>query len=250
MTVNKNKFEVNLLLNDPPALVTHYQSIISIVVTKFIVRGFFNEADKMDVIQNINEALLARKIHLIQKNYNGSVLLSTYFSKVIYNHCLEISRSQKNRNHTGSELLLRNVSDATVSPLQKLALRDEVNRLSIILNAVIGLSLRLRIALRLFARATITLADFQGELVSEDDLFENFKSNFFGDYNTWNDKEVYEKAIPFLNKLTGKNTDADSMRKWLNLQVDRIVELQNGQPPRSFHNRETIKILLQMYFER
>jgi len=247
---NKNQYEVQLLLNKPNELVAHYQSIIEVVVSKFVSRGFFDVAEKKDVVQNINEALLERKMGSIQRNYNGSVLLSTYFSKVIYNHCLEITRSKKNQTRIGSEDLLQNHSDTNVSAENQLILKDEINRIEIVLKGVIGLSLRVLIALKLYARVPLTMTDFQGKMIQEDDLFNDFKKDFFNPFDELNDKEVYVKAIPFLNKLTSKNTDADSMRKWVNMQIDKIIQLQDGEPPRSKHSRDTIRILLQMFFEK
>ncbi len=250
MDKNKNHREVQLLLNKPNELVAHYQSIIEIVVSKFVSRGFFDSEEKKDVIQNINEALLEKKMGSIQRNYNGSVLLSTYFSKVVYNHCLEIARSKKNQTRIGSEDLLQNHSDTNISVENRLILKDEINRIQVILKGVIGLSLRVLIALKLYARVPLTKADFQGKMIPEDDLFNGFKKAFFHPFDELNDKEVYEKAIPFLNKITSKNTDADSMRKWVNMQIDKIIQLQDGEPPRSKHSRDTIRILLQMFFEK
>lgn len=247
--MDKNKREVNLLLHEPQALVAHYQSIINIVVSKFISRGFFTVEEKMDIVQNINETLLERKIFNIQRNYNGSVLLSTYFSKVIYNHCLEIARGRKNKRSYGAETLLENVSDTSLSAVNKLVLEDEVNRLSAILCGVLRCSFRLWIALKLFARIRLTKEDFLEVSVKETSTYNSFKKQFFVDYDALNDKSVYQAAIPLLNHITGKNTDADSMRKWMNMQIDKIIALQNGEPPRAQHNRETIRLLLQKYFE-
>ncbi len=249
MKEEKNQYEVQLLNNDPNALVSHYQGVVKIIVSKFVSRGFFPESEKMDVIQTINEALLGGKMDRIKKNYNGSVLLSTYFSKVVYNHCLEIARSNKKKPSLGSEELLQNTSDTGISIEQKLVLRDEVNRLQTILTGIIGLGLRLHLALKLYARIPLTKEDFKGALIVENDQYKAFKNRFFTTYDGLNDKEVYQKAVPFLNKLTSKNTDADSMRKWLNMQLDKIIRLQNGDPERSAHSRDTIRILLQMLFE-
>lgn len=247
--IKNNQEAVRLLLNDPHALVAAYQSIIEIVVAKFVLRGFFTESAKMDVIQMINESLLEKKIYNIQRNYNGSVLLSTYFSKVVYNQCLEIARKQKNKPQMESDKALVHLSDSNHSAVDQLVIRDELNRLRIILNTIIKYSFRLDLTLKLYARISLSVSDLQGRLVAEDQLYKDFKDVFFQKYDHLNDKEVYTRAIPFLNKLTNKKTDWDSMRKWLNMQLDKIIELQNGEPPRSGHNRESMKILLQKYFE-
>ncbi len=247
--MKNNKEAVQLLLNDPKALIAAYQNIIEIVVTKFVRRGFFSDDEKMDIVQKINESLLERKVYNIQRNYNGSVLLSTYFSKVVYNQCLEITRSRKNKTRVESETLLVNQADSSLNAEDKLLIQDEINRLGIILKYVIKCSFRLFIALKLYARIPLSIKDLDEVMPVENHLFRNFKDLFFKAYDHFNDKEVYTRAIPFLNSLTGKSTDWDSMRKWLNIQIDKLIELQNGDPPRSGHNRETIRILLAKYFE-
>lgn len=249
MGQDKNQYEVQLLLNNPNELVTYYQEVIEIIVVKFVSRGFFMSEEKMDIIQNINEALLAKKMGSIQRNYNGSVLLSTYFSRVVYNHCLEIARGRKGSLKVASEEILVNRANDEISADKRMILKDEINRLMIIIKGVLFPDLRLRLALKLYSRVPLSMIDFQGVLIKEDEVFKHFKKIFFKPFDELNDKEVYKKAIPFLNKITGKQTDADSMRKWMNMQIDKIIDLQNGKPPRSKHSRETMRILLQMYFE-
>lgn len=240
---------MDMLQNDPATLLTHYQPIVNVVVSKLIRRGFFSVDEKMDVVQQVNTVLLEKKLAQIQRNYNGTVLLSTYFSKVVYNHCLEIVRGTTKQAVLHSDQLLSNTKDENLSIEDRLIIDDEKTRLEAILKGVVGLSLRTIIALKLFARVIITLRDYQEVMYVEDELSKNFEEIFFNDYSDMNDKEVYQSAIPFLNRITEKKIDSDSHRKWINMTVDRIAELLNGNPPRSAYNRETVKILVQLYFE-
>lgn len=250
MKPQNNQEEVQLLKENPGALVAHYQTIVKIVVSKFIARGFFSYDEQMEVVQQVNEALLSKKIESIQRNYNGSVLLSTYFSKVVYNLCIEVTRKQKKVVRSEAVEVLEKQAQDETSAFDKMVIKDELNRLQLILKTIIKPTLRLYIALKLYAKAVLFKSDFHGELVVEDELYRAFIADFFDAYDDWNDKEVYKKAVPFLNKLTRKKADPDSFRKWLNMQIDKIIELQNGEPPRAFHNRDSIRILLQLFFEK
>ncbi len=251
MSTSRNQYEIELLQNDPTALVTHYQSIIEIVVNKFITRGFFSSDDRMDVIQTVNEQLLEKKMSRIQEHFNGSVYLSTYFSKVVYNICLEISRRKQRQPKTVSDEVLRTVAQREWSPEQKLAIRDELLRLEAVLKGIRRRPTRTKISLKLFARVLLNDMDL-GEYrkaLAKDELA-MVRTTFFDPYDALTDKEVYGIIVKLFNKIEDKNNDPDSMRKWLNQVVDRIVEVLNGDPPRSQHNRDSLKILIQMYYEQ
>ena len=148
----------------------------------------------MDIIQQVNAIMLEKKLEQVRRNYNGSVLLSTYFSKVVYNQCLEIIRGRKKQIALHSEELLSKEKDDQLSVENKLIIEDEKARLDVIIKGILGLSPRLIIALKLFSRVLVKEEDYLGTLLPENEVKQNFEELFFSDYTAMNDKEVYRLA--------------------------------------------------------
>ncbi len=61
MSSDRNQEEWTLLRLQPGELLLRYQSIIGFTVDGFIRRGFFSAAEREELIQEINLAMLERK---------------------------------------------------------------------------------------------------------------------------------------------------------------------------------------------
>ena len=130
---DQNTRETEWLHQEPDKLLTHYQFIVEATVARFISRGFFRAEEKMEVVQEINVELLEKKMARMREQYNGSVYLRTYFSRIIYNSCLEIARGRKRQPQILSTELLAEETSAQLSPIEALAIRDEMHRLEALL---------------------------------------------------------------------------------------------------------------------
>lgn len=233
-------------------LVERYQYIIGATVSRFITRGFFDASEKNEIIQAINLQLLEGKMDKIRDNFNGSVYLSTYFSKVVYNSCLEMVRSRSRKPTMVSDELLEFKKGNDLEIEKSMLIADEFMRLEAILKGFRRRNAKLLFCLKLYARKLITSDDLN-ELSSAEGMSMNvkdFPNTFSNDYDNLNDKEVYGLIVPFINKMENKNADADSLRKWLNMQIDKIIDLLNGEPPTSSYQRNTLRILLDFYFNQ
>lgn len=228
---------------------TLYQPLIAAVVNSFVRKGFFTYADKMDVVQTVNTQLLEKKIGRIREHFNGSVYLRTYFSKVVYNICLEMTRRKKRQPIVGGDDLLQFETEKSLDPEQKLAIKDELLRLEALLKGLRKKRLKTVICLKLYARKWLTEADLDGynEGLWIDELA-MYRATFFDHYEKMNDKDVYAIAVLLFNKAENKTNSTDSLRKWVTSIVDQFVSRLNGDPPAYGYNRETLRILMQMYF--
>ncbi|MEM1319356.1 MAG: hypothetical protein AAGG75_03820 [Bacteroidota bacterium] len=251
MATDTNKRAIELLHTDPAALLAHFQPIVEATVARFIARGFFTPADKMDVVQTINTQMLERKLAKIKTHFNGSVYLSTYFGKVVYNSCLEIIRQQQRRPQTYGDELLRHHSESALNAYEALAIRDELLRYQAILRGLSRRRFKSELCLRLFARILLqrnhmappinTLPKEQAAVLID---------TFCQPYEQLKDKEVYRKIIVLFNHHENRNGDSDSLRKWVTILVDRIIDLLNGDPPVAAYRRDSLKVLLQYYYEK
>lgn len=250
MRTERNNRDIDLLSKNPQLLLTEYQPIVESIVASFIRKGYFQAADKMDIVQNINTQLLEKKMNKIREHFNGSVYLTTYFSKVVYNTCLEINRSNQRKPHFIGEEVLQTVAKKEVATWQKMAIEDEKYRLEAIIKSFYKKKDKTNISLKLFARILLTNLDLG---IYKDPVASNelamVRTTFFDNYDSLNDKEVYEIIVLLFNKVENKTNDADSLRKWIQMRLDKIIGLLNGDSQRTSYTRETLQILLQLYFQ-
>lgn len=243
--------EVEWLQQAPDRLLSHYQFIIEATVARFAARGFFAFEEKEEIVQEINLQLWEKKLERIKAQYNGSVYLRTYFSKVVYNACLEIARSRKRQPRMLSDELLQFAGDNAASAFEQMAIRDELHRLEGFFRGLEGKRPKSELCLKLFVRFILSMPDIRFfDNPRTQAAIEAVRQYFFEAYDHLSDKEVYGIIVNLFNFLESRDTDADSLRKWVQQLADRLIGLLNGDPPVSAYDRETLKILLRLFFEQ
>ncbi len=249
---SRNDEDVQLLYHDPRALLLRYQTTINIIVQKFVASGFFAPDDKADIVQTINELLLRGKLRNMQAQYNYSAYVVTYFSKVVYNLCLELRRKAKRETLIDRSKELHEVQAAYADErgLHRAVITQEVRRLKTILQLFGHARAKLELCLGLCFRFSLKAVALREcyPLCSEADV-QTMLAHFGGDYEDLPDKEVYARATPILNRCEGKANSPDALRKWISLKTEEIIALLNGGAGRASYDRDTLKILWQKYAE-
>ena len=245
----KNERELEWLHHQPERLIEHYQPVIGVIVNGFVKKGFFHSKDRMDLIQEINLQLLETKIEKIKTHFNNSVQLRTYFSKVIYNACMEMARSYPQKQVSSPEIILEGTSDKTPTPIQQLAIKEEVVKFHGCLLALPKLRLKATLCLKAIAKIPFNQTDLQFlQSPKTEDEIKKISQHLFNNYNHLQHREVFGFLAPLFNKVENKSVDGESLRKWTNSLLDRFIVIMNGNPPHSAYTRDTLKILLQFYF--
>ncbi len=247
--MTQNEKECDWLAQDPSRLLTHYQPIVEIVFRQFMARGFFQEEEKEELVQEVNLQLLEKKLDRIRTHFKGTVLLKTYFSKVVYNSFQEMARRRSRQPHFVGEEILLDTADRQLSPVQQLAIQDEIYRLEGILKGLQRKQHKAEFNLKLFIRFILTETDVQFYRSPKTAVaVDLIRANFFQVYDRLSDKEVYAIAVQLYNIMEQKTNDGDSLRRWVDGVCRRLIELLNGVPPVSAHTVESLKALLQLYF--
>jgi DNA-directed RNA polymerase specialized sigma24 family protein len=244
-----NERELQWLFEQPERLIEAYQPIIEIIVTGFFHKGFFPLKEKMDLIQEVNLQLLDNKIEKIKIHFNNSVQLRTYFSRVVYNACLEMARKQPPQHLARPENFLSDTPVKNSSPVQLLALKEEMVRLRGCLLALPKRRHKATICLKAIAKIPLQQNDIQFLQSPKTEVeITRIKTSLFAPYGHLQHKEVFSLLSALYDKIEGKSTDGDSLRKWTNQILDRFITIMNGNPPHAAYTRETMKTLLQYYF--
>lgn len=245
--MDENKKDIDLLMNDPGALLVKYQNIVEISVVKYCGQGYFPYADVDEVCQYVNEKILIRAENL-QKQYNGSSLVRTYLAAVIRNAVLEYVRHHKRSGFSAYEGLDVNKVDSNFS-IDKVILREEFERLERILSLFTKKRAKTEICLKMIHRIPITIFD----LKKYSDKIDSEKS--YRMIRTLNESMVYkEKDIlhimnDWFSYHEDKTTTIDTMRKWVKGRIKEIIRHLNGFPPTRAYDEESLHILLEKYYE-
>lgn len=236
---------MRLLHEHPDELIAKYQEIIRIIVKKYIATKMFRAGDFDDIVQMVNEDIL-RKIGTIQRQYNGTALLKTYFSAIVRNSCLKIYQKQCREVKM---LLLEEedpVEEETVT--NKLEIDQDLQRLERILGYYQKKQGRVVLCTKLYFQIPIDRRDILGCFsdCSEEDIGRLLQYFEFGQERRTS-KQVYHIITPILNRYERKNNTEDAVRRWTEDKIEAIIKLLNSAPRRSKYDKETLKILLERH---
>ncbi len=243
-----NGEDVELLQSDPHRLILRYSDTVRVIVKKYISLGMFQPSEFDDVVQTVLESLL-RKIPSMQRQYNGTVLFVTYLSSIVRNVCLALRKSSTRRVRT-TRLHEMAASDSEV--MGDVRLIDEyVKRLTKILLLYDRKLPKVLFGLKLWYRLPITLADLQSWYPAGAESDRGLILRSFGTYyEHMRDSELYWRASPVLNRLEGKSTKPDSLRRFVAMTIRDILSLMNGSPPRYRFDEDSLSVLIEHYFFR
>lgn len=159
--MDENGYEIQLLKTNPNNLIVHYQPIIKIIVNKYLYKGFFSPSNKDDLTQQINEQLLI-KIPKIQAQFNGKVLLKTYFSVIINNICYDMGT--KNKVPQFQELNETYSTKTYTSPVEtmsRIIIKNEFDRLDKVFKLYYQTQGKLIFCLKAFFKIPIVQDDIE-----------------------------------------------------------------------------------------
>ena len=247
--MTQNERDIDLLHRDPHALLLAYQETIKIIVKKYIEGGMFRASDFEDIVQEINAGLIP-KIPSMQAQYNGMSLFRTYFSVIVRNICLRMRRTQE-REIDISDIVEEKEGDTRgQNEIENLYLIEDLRRRFMQVLRLYGKQTgKLKFCLKVYHRIPIRNQDILDWLphISSNDR-EILLDRFRAGYESMSDSEVYGIVSPIMNREENKANSVDALRKWTDSKIEEIIEILNGEPKRSAHTKETLKILVEDYY--
>jgi hypothetical protein len=246
MLVDKNERDIELLRKSPKELIISFQNLIEIIINQFIKSGKFSQAEQPDIIQQVNEELL-KKINKIQQQFNNQSLVRTYMTVVIRNICNDIYRAKrKNIEYLCDRPIA--ILDNTTDIINSMIIKEEINRLHTVINLYHKQKYKLQLCLKLYFRIPFEFKDFM--LIDNRIKVEEY-DKFLKDINPYqscNDYTIFNALILIFNALENKENKPDALRKWINLKIDEIISLLNGNTNMYFYTKETLQMLFEYCF--
>ncbi|EAY30820.1 hypothetical protein [Microscilla marina] len=251
----ENHIAYTLLQNNPGKLICSpaFQASIRKVVNKWVQRGFIKYGHTDDLTQEVNALLLEKRCYQIQKNYKleyGSLVL--YFERVVYNLCVDlIVKPTKIDKYCYS---LDDVNPRFVamhSQYENDLLEIEKSRLVLLLNKFNENKDKFLLLLKLYSRLPLTTNDIKdiSQKVNRKATKELLK-NFGKSYTDIEDREIFEKITPIFNLAEQKKVSPDATRRWFSSKVNLLIEKMNRKTQGIEYDREALKNLTQIVFNR
>ncbi len=269
---NENK-DINLLKDAPDKLVLKYIPVIrQIISKKLISKGYFSPSDTEDLVQETVERLL-RDIPYISKCYNGYSAFKPFFTRVIINKCNELRRkkyrqetkevvndspdnpgiekkviySKKNDFIKLDEELHRMKNDNTD---KNAILESEFNYLDIVFRMYSLQKIKLFICLKVLSGRQITVEELNNyNNICEKVVYDSVVA-FVKEPEGQTNEKAYRILTDFFNNCEGTDKGKDAIRKWINKMVNEIVKQMNCVTIPPVYNKDNIKGLIEMYFDR
>jgi len=247
--------DLKLLMEHPRRFVEINQPLISKMARYFVLKGFITEQEVEDLVQSINEKLLTDRIKKMQLQYNASVKLRIYFSKIVYNLCREILRAGRKEENIryDSDFVEQSIASGR-DVLTNLIIEDELERLSIVLRMSFKDKTKLLLLLKIISRIPLKKQDikqYRPDLPDKD--ITELLNHLHKDYAELSNKELYERCQFLFNRNEHKSSSADSIRKWMDTRINDILYQMNkrgGEKGSVNYTKETLSVLIYKYFER
>ena len=246
---------LRLLMEDPHKFIESHQLLIERTAYYFLKRGFISAQEVGDLIQSVNEKLLTDRLRKMQRQYNSSVKLRVYFTRIIYHLCLEILRSKRKEKRilVDSEFV-EQTEDASQGILTNLIIEEEINRLHLILRLSFEEKAKLEIVLKLINHLPLNERDVKRycpnlEAKEVHSLLERVNK----DCIKLNNKEIFKRCNLLFNYCEHKNSTGDAVRKWLEPRINELLRLLNNREnpqDAAQYSKETLNILVRKYFEK
>ncbi|MBI2428568.1 MAG: sigma-70 family RNA polymerase sigma factor [Ignavibacteriales bacterium] len=248
MQEHHDQFTLSLLRNDPEEFLLLCQPIIKICVRQYMASGMFPSAESKDIIQSVNERLFVRLESLAEK-YSGRVLLKTYINVAIRNICLTIHEERINTIKTIR--IHEEHGQYSIDPTDAIAVDEELERLHTVLQLFPSERHKIFIGMKLYLRIPLLPHDIERWSKPVRAAQKKMLLSVFGkNYNTMTMHEVFTAFAPVWHTVERNSTSARSIERWANENINTIVTLMNGNPPRRSHSKETLQVLLGEEYSR
>jgi hypothetical protein len=243
MPSSTDTLDISLLRNNSHEFVLRSQRIIEYAVKQFIKSGMFVPSEYRDVIQSVNEELIKR-LPGIERNFNGTVLLTTYMNVVIRNICYRIHERERTALRT-EPLTDAHVHDGE-GHIDAILIQEESQRFALAIRLFGSKRHKIILCLKIYFRLPVSDHDLRYcfDAITDSDrtlLLQRFGTN----YDSFLETDNFTAIAPFMNRQDNNITSAASLRRWTQEYLTRIIALMNGNPPERAHTKETIKILLE-----
>lgn len=218
--------------------------LVSKVVMRYVCKSSIPMREKEDVEMAIMEKILKQQ-EKINFSFEKRANIKTYYVAIINRMCCEVIRSESKHWFTVSDFNIEqelekkpSIETGTDKPL---IIKKEIKRLF----NVLLLFNKERGKVLLFIKFLFDIPFGEAEVQEYCNGDYNRVKHFFDRDKCTSQADIYNALAQITNTVEGKNIKGDSVRMWMNNQIELILKRMNNYGE-SNHCRESLKILLEM----
>lgn len=220
------------------------KDIATKVVSRYILRSAIPEREKEDVIMTILEKFLLQK-DKIDHAFEGKSKKTTYYIAIMNRMCCEIIRKEKKHwypvDDDMHEFEIYKPVHYTSDTEKNLIIKEEVKRLANAMLFFNGQGSKINLFVKYYFRISLDESDIQN--YSGDKFPEVYA--VLSDDSPKNKSDLFERLAFVTNLVEQKNVKGDSVRMWVNKQLDVILNRINMNGIYN-HTRESLQILMEL----
>jgi DNA-directed RNA polymerase specialized sigma24 family protein len=219
--------------------------LINKVVMRHVSRGVIPTREQEDVKTSILEKFLLKQ-NKIDGSFQGKSKIATYYTAVINRMCAEVIRKEQKHWYAVNEFVENSTPhDATLSfdAAKEVLVKEELKRFMASIMLFNGSQSKVILLLKYYYDIPLLpgdVANYAGDKEKE-------AIKILAGRSGLSKSVVNERLAKLVFLVEQKKMTGDAIRMWINKQVDILLYRMNGRN-KSFHNKETIGVMLEMKF--
>ncbi len=247
----ENTFSISALLSERPGYIA---LIYRHCIHKFVARKHHNNTEVEDIVQEIVQVLISRKLKAIKKGYEGSFSnigqFSSYLMVVVRNVYIDILRKYRNEPLNSVDYMPEDVESCGNRKGEipaSLAVEMEIRKLGMIFKLFGKSAPRFELFMKLKYRVAVnrqTVMNCYHSCSNRDmDLF-------MADYSCINDREMFGIVSEAVNNNESKPSKSDTLRKWIDIKIKEVISHLNKYHEAEVYNTGVFEDLVILFYQK
>lgn len=239
----------NVLSHHAHAVVLLYRYIIK----KFVKAKYSAIDETEDMVQEVLSRLLNKKMDRIREkydfNYQKMPSFKSYLMVTVRNICIDIIRERNARLLTAGNLdPIEDIMDAhgQNEMSRRLLIEEELNYFGALLETYYQVKPKLELCLKLKFRVPMKCEDVTRDFPYYD---EESVAILTADYRLIKDKKMFVRVNDVFNRYEEKQKKSDSLRKWIDVKVDELVDHLNSAHRGPVYDLDKFADLVRFYYQ-
>lgn len=233
------------IVREPDEFLQTIKALVTKVVSRYIARGVIPRREQKDVETSIIEKFLLKQ-DKINSAFQGKAKVTTYYIAVLNRMCAEVIRKEQKHwyaiNDDEDNGLPQN---ATVSfdTAKSTLVQEELKRFHSSLMLFNGTADKFLLFLKYYydiPLQEVEIANYAGSKKEE-------AKQILAERGNLSKAMVNERLAELVSVVEGKDVGGDAVRMWINKHLNTLLNRLNGKN-RSFHDKETIGLMLEMQY--
>jgi hypothetical protein len=234
----------------------HTQAVVLIYrynIRKFVKAKYTAKEEADDMVQEVLSRLLNKKMDRIREkydfNYKKMPSFKSYLMVTVRNICIDIIRERNARLLTAG--ILDPIDDIMDAPGQnemsrRLLIEEELNFFGTLLEMYYQVKPKLELCLKLKFRVPVKIEDLKRDFPYYDD---DSVAVLTADYRLLKDKKMFVRVNDVFNRYEEKQKKSDSLRKWIDVKVDELVDHLNNSHRGPVYDLDKFADLVRFYYQ-